>query len=156
MAPSKKQHKKKRRTVKKSTTNIQKKDNSQMSMSNFIVPHVKKNAKVRSAIIKKKTATQIAKEKELIIINDKFYRTFVIGDPLNPPIDCTTEYDIQLEREKTMKNNQEECVYNSSDMSSSNYRESSVTSLAKGESLSVTSLDVLERFRVDFNQFKPI
>ena len=116
-----------------------------MSITKFIhSPSKQKNTEVGSVRERKKTASHLAKEKEFIIINDKFYRTFVIGDPLNPPEDCTTEYENQMEREKLMKNQTELFEYNSSDMSSSTYRDPSLTSWAKGESLSVTSTDVLE------------
>lgn len=144
MAQSRKLLKKKKRTAKTSCRNITKLDKTQKSICNYVQVGVKNNVRTKNAKNEKKQLNRTAKEKELVIINDKFYRTFVIGDPLNPPFDCTTDYENELERERMNRNKAEEFNYDSSVMSSSKYKEPSVTSWAKGETLSVTSMDVLE------------
>ena len=144
MAPSRKRVRKKKRTAKTSGKNITKTDKTQKSICNYVQAGVKNSVRTKNAKNEQKKLNKTAKEKELVIINDKFYRTWVIGDPLNPPFDCTTDYENELERDRLNRNKAEEFNYDSSDMSSSKYKEPSVTSWAKGETLSVTSMEVLE------------
>jgi len=104
--------------------------------------------------MKKLSKKEIAKAKEIEIINDKFYRTFVIGDPMNPPLDCCTDFDViqkQTKKSMTTDTNDDD---NEDDEWYDYYKDDEDDD--DDGKYSSNSAEVLEWFRPSMDIFKPI